>query len=251
MARYCPVLRIAIGHEYLGETPMRPRFVPDAASAVRMARADVLLRPTEDGAELWCAQPAPARGAFPLVFSVFCDDPQLRYCTEWPVAAPLRYIIGADLALRAETLAGSGAARQPLLSVEIDDVPAAPADGSAPALCRIDLAARKLRWKYFFSGGLAARKLSIVDLDDAGAGSGGLIRFAPSALAATVAGAAYTSEVALPMQKIPRQRLQLREEGGAGRVLIRRLPNADMAKLGKERGPDGESMIVAEIYIHQ
>ena len=61
----------------------------------------------------------------------------------------------------------------------------------------------------------------------------------------------YLSEAALPMLKLPRQRLQLREEGAAGKVLIRRLPNADVAKLGKERGRDGRSMIVAEIYIHQ
>lgn len=255
MARYEPVLRIVISHEYLDGQPLRPRFVPDANSAARMAREDVLLRQTDDGVEVWRVQQLATqahRAAVPLVFAVFCDDPQLRYCTAWPVAPPLRYIIGADGVPAVETLAGSGAARQPLLSVEIDDLPPArQSDGEArpPTLCRIDLAARKVHWKYFFSGTLAAKKLGIVDLD---ASSGGaVLEFGPSTTTAVFGGAALTSAVALPMQRLPRQRLQLRDEGGAGRVLIRRLPNADVAKLGKERGPDGESMIVAEIYIHQ
>jgi hypothetical protein len=251
MARYLPVLRIVVSHDYLAGAPLGLRFVPAAASSAAMLREDIVLRPMADGAELWRVQDAPQAApeqAVPLAFAVYGDDPQLAFCTDWPVAPPLRYVGGRDGAeLRAETLAGSGAPRQPVFSVEIEVPPASvPA---VPALCRITLAARKIHWKYFFSGSLADRKLRIVDLDalDGGAGIG----FVPSPPGLTDGGAAFLSEAALPMQKIPQQRLQLREEGGAGKVLIRRLPNANLAKLGKERGRDGVSMIVAEIYIHQ
>lgn len=245
MTRYLPLLSIAVSHEYLGGMPLRLRFVPTAECAAVMQRAGLLLRPTPGGAELWCAAPAPD-APLALAFDVFSSDPQLQFCTAWPVARPLRFVgAGAESQLQAETLAGSGAARGPLFSVEI----AHPPGLAACPVYRIALAARKMHWKYFFSGSLAGKALRIVDLDGGDDGQG--VRFSASDWPATPDGAAYTSDAPLPMQRIPQQRLQLREEGGTGKVLIKRLPNADMEKLGKERGRDGQSMIVAEIYIHQ
>ena len=137
--------------------------------------------------------------------------------------------------------------------MEIDYRPveqaAAPAASAGPARYRIALTSKKIHWKYFFSGSLAARQLAIVDLDAADGTHG--IAFAASLLSATQDALAYTSEEPLPIQRLPQQRLQLREQGVAGKVLIRRLPNANIEKLGKERGRDGLSMIVAEIYVHQ
>lgn len=248
MARYLPELRIVITHEYLAGTPMQLHFVPAPACAAMMLREGLLLRPVPGGAELWREQQDTPAAPVALHFQVFASDPQLQFCTAWPVAPPLRYVDSdAGDMLQPETLAGSGAPRAPLLSIEIDHRPAPP--GAAMRTCRVALVSRKLHWKYFFSGSLAARKLAIVDLDAVGESDG--LRFAASAMAATIDGAAYTSEAPLPIQKLPRQRLQLREDGGAGKVLIRRLPNANIEKLGKERGRDGLSMIVAEIYIHQ
>lgn len=249
MSSYVRLLTIVIGHEYLAGMPVRLRFVPSAACAALMLREGLLLRHTPQGAELWRdeqALPACAE-VLPLAFAVFTCEPQLQYCTAWPVALPLRYVgAGECELLQPETLAGSGAAREPLLSVEIDHP--APA-GAAHKTYRIALASKKIHWKYFFSGNLAGKKLSIVDLDAADGAQG--IGFAASAMPATEDGTAYTSERPLPIQRLPQQRLQLREEGVAGKVLIRRLPNANIEKLGKERGRDGLSMIVAEIYIHQ
>jgi hypothetical protein len=248
MARHARLLAIAVTHEYCGTAPLQLTFVPDAACAALMLREGLLLRHTPAGAEVWREATADqAVAALPLSFQVFAADPHLPFCTDWPVARPLRYVsVGADDVLRPETLAGSGAAHAPLLSIEID---AGHGPARQDAVYRIALASKKMHWKYFFSGSLAARKLSIVDLDAGGDAAG--IRFAAAAMTATAEGIAYLSEAALPMLKLPRQRLQLREEGAAGKVLIRRLPNADVAKLGKERGRDGRSMIVAEIYIHQ
>ncbi|MTV36326.1 hypothetical protein [Duganella radicis] len=251
MSRYLRLFTLVISHEYLADMPGNMRFVPSAACAALMEREGLLLRHTPHGAELWREERAlPASDALlPLAFAVFSCDPQLQYCTDWPVAPPLRYVSnGGDELLRAETLAGSGAARQPLLSVEIDHRQGARGD-TGHKTYRIALASKKIHWKYFFTGNLAGKKLSIVDLDAPDGDRG--IGFAASAMPATEDGTAYTSEGPLPMQRLPQQRLQLREEGGAGKVLIRRLPNANMEKLGKERGRDGRSMIVAEIYIHQ
>ncbi len=244
MAGYARLLAIVVTHEYCGAMPLQLRFVPDAACAPLMQREGLLLRHTPDGAEVWRDATADRlSAALPLSFLVFADDPHLRACTEWPVALPLRYVsVDADEVLRPETVAG--ALHAPLLSIAIAHDPA-----RRDAVYRIVLAARKMHWKYFFSGSLAARKLTIVDLDATDDAAG--IRFAAAAMGATVDGIAYLSETALPLQKLPRQRLQLREAGAAGKVLIRRLPNADVTKLGKERGRDGRSMIVAEIYIHQ
>lgn len=246
MARYVRLLAIVITHEYCGETPLQLRFVPDAACAALLLREGLLLRHTLDGAEIWGGETADRTVAvLSLSLQVFAGDPYLRSCTDWPVALPLRYVsVDAGDVLQPETLAGSGAPRAPLLSIEIEHAPS-----RRDAVYRIALASKKMHWKYFFSGSLAARKLRIVDLDATDDAAG--IRFAASAMAATVDGIAYLSEAALPLQKLPRQRLQLREEGAAEKVLIRRLPNADVATLGKERGRDGRSMIVAEIYIHQ
>jgi hypothetical protein len=58
------------------------------------------------------------------------------------VARPLRYVCAAGAAqMQPETLAGSGASRRPLMSVEIDHSP--PPDGAC-AVYRIALAAKRL-----------------------------------------------------------------------------------------------------------
>jgi hypothetical protein len=255
MARYLRLFKIVVSHEYFAGRSAGLRFAPTAACEALMRGEGLLLRQTEQGAELWQEQQEPQeqplRPAEPLAlaFEVFSADPQLQFCTDWPVAPPLRFVgAHADAPLQAETLAGSGASRKPLFSVEIAHR-GGPRDGADVPTYRIALAAKKIHWKYFFSGSLAARKLRIVDLDAAPGAAG--IGFAASAMPPGPAGSAYTSEAALPMQRLPQQRLQLREEGGAGKVLIKRLPNANIEKLGKERGRDGLSMIVAEIYIHQ
>jgi hypothetical protein len=244
MGRFVRLFAIAVTHEYCLGQSMGLRFVPSAACAASMQREGLLLRHGVNGAEVW-REGGAADDVLHLSFDVLCGDARIRHSTAWPVAAPLRFVQASEgQLLQAETLAGSGSSRQPLFSVEIAHRPAD--DGK-----RYDIAltSKKIHWKYFFSGSLAAKKLTIVDLDAAGDAPG--LGFAVSPMPALDAGTAYTSEAALPMQRLPQQRLQLREEGVAGKVLIKRLPNADIAKLGKERGRDGRSMLVAEIYIHQ
>lgn len=111
------------------------------------------------------------------------------------------------------------------------------------------LKSKPIHWKYFFSGSLAKKKLHIVDLDAEENGLG--IGFVDSSLTATKDGLAMISTSAIAMRHQPSQRFQLREAGAGERILVERLPNASLARIGKEKSRDGASMVVAEIYIHQ
>lgn len=139
------MLAIVISHPHLVGRAIDLRFIPSLKTTALMLRDGLLLRHTSDGAELWCdaAQAAAAQCVvvLPLVFQVFTRNARLESCTHWPVARPLRYVCAAGEAqMQPETLAGSGASRRPLLTVEIDHRPAP--DGAC-ALYRIALAAQR------------------------------------------------------------------------------------------------------------
>ncbi|MBD8627623.1 hypothetical protein IFT64_11825 [Oxalobacteraceae sp. CFBP 8753] len=140
------MLAIVVSHAHLVGRAMDLRFIPSLETTALMLREGLLLRHTPDGAELWCdaAQASAAAQRFvvlPLVFQVFTRNARVQSCTHWPVARPLRYVCAEGKAhMQAETLAGSGASRRPLLSVEIDHRPAR--DGAC-AIYRIALAAKR------------------------------------------------------------------------------------------------------------
>jgi len=283
MAHFLPLFAIAVTHEFHGEFAVPDlRFEPTTATTALMQRERLLVRRKAAGIEIWREQfenrpDDISPDALCLSFGVFSNDPLMRFYTEWPVAVPvvfknkspstnatkevLQAVPLADVCIGSSTRDANtcqsslqNQMKQPVFAVDIEftQVPAADENletAQPPTSYVIALKSKKIHWKYFFSGSLAAKKLSIVDLDASENAKG--IRFIPSSFTASDPGTAYLSESALPIQKLPRQRLQLREEGRAGKVLIRRLPNASIEKLGKERGPDGQSMIVAEIYIHQ
>jgi hypothetical protein len=140
------MLAIVVSHPHLAGRAIDLRFIPSLETTALMLRDGLLLRHTPDGAELWCnaAQASAAAQRFvvlPLVFQVFTRNTRLEACTDWPVARPLRYVCAAGEAqMQPETLAGSGASRRPLLTVEIDHRPGP--DGAC-ALYRIALAAQR------------------------------------------------------------------------------------------------------------
>jgi hypothetical protein len=138
------MLAIVVSHPHLVGRAIDLRFIPSLETTALMLRDGLLLRHTPDGAELWCdAAQAAAQSVvvLPLVFQVFTRNARLESCTHWPVARPLRYVCAAGEAqMQPETLAGSGASRRPLLTVEIDHRSAP--DGAC-ALYRIALAAQR------------------------------------------------------------------------------------------------------------
>jgi hypothetical protein len=256
MPRYCRLLALDVTHEYLGHAALPGlRYVPTAATAVLMEQEGLMLRALPRGIELWQEQREGVASAalWQLGFDVYANDALLRFYTAWPQDAYLAMTPGEQdglQVLRAVAQAARGGeGGGPVLWIDLACAPDDAVQTASVLPWRFALQSKQLHWKYFFSGGLAAKKLSIIDLDASDSEPG--LAFSLSPLAATANGTAYLSASPVPMQSIPQQRLQLREAGAAGKVLIRRLPNASVNKLGKERGPNGQSMIVAEIYVHQ
>jgi hypothetical protein len=110
----------------------------------------------------------------------------------------------------------------------------------------IQIPARKLHWKYYFFGDLATADIHIEDLNTQVP-----INFLRCDEVVVNGGAAFISEVPLPMSANPTQRFQLKDKTGFGKVLIKRLPNAGVQLIGKGRNSSGQSVLVAEIYINQ
>ena len=275
MARSLPLFAIQIAHAYFeaplngGEASRPLSLMPSKASAILMQQESLLLRQRGDGIEIWQevteaneANPNVNAELITLEFLARSSDPHSEFYTEWPVARPLCFVnqIAAELAtpdleLQANSIAASDFGmdsferqQQPVLfSVQIQHA-IKYQENAVMTVYRLPLAAKALHWKYYFSGALSKKELEIVDVD---ALQDEANYFTASTNGVGERSLAFISEHRLTMRSNPTQRLQLREKGANGRVLMRRLPNASIHKIGKERTPDGQTLIVAEIYIHQ
>lgn len=284
MARYLPLFAIQVEHEFfaesLGSESLSLEFAPDKASAEMMQRANLLLRRCGTGIEIWgedrevgsmgIANKLEVETTLDFVFLVSSSDPMFDFYTAWEMNKPVVFSgANADTSTvdktntqslqmhtaKASDYGLSSFERQResiVFSVKLQHklqhrLPT----GADAEMTRymIHLKARPLHWKYYFCGALAKKQLQIVDLDRENDGGG--TEFRPSPNVAGSNGQAFVSDAALPMRSIPSQRFQLREADATGRVLMRRLPNASIQKIGKEGAPDGQSLLVAEIYIHQ
>ncbi|MDC8760329.1 hypothetical protein [Janthinobacterium fluminis] len=126
------------------------------------------------------------------------------------------------------------------------DVAAALAGGQAPVFL-VRFGARKSHWKYYFLSDPGLPHPAIVDLD-------GELRFTArgyTALPGKRPALTFVSEQAVEMRQTHAQRLQLREQGELGeRILIKRLPNASVAAVGRELAEGSTvTVLVSEIYI--
>lgn len=263
MARYLPLFALQVSHEFFSDAGSLPlQIQASKACAKEMERQGLLLRVVNNGIEVWNEvrefDEVDARMSFE--FLVSSKDPYLDSYTAWECAKPLSYRSPGSGGLQ-ENLVATSVEEQDfglsaiekqrmglVFSVQLEHGLHAEVDQDMKQY-QIQLQSKTMHWKYYFSGALAKKKLEIVDLDAANTESG--CRFIPSSKIVTEDSLAFVSEAQLPMRSIPTQRFQLREEGANGRVLMRRLPNASIDKIGKEKGPDGQSLVVAEIYIHQ
>lgn len=110
----------------------------------------------------------------------------------------------------------------------------------------IKLTARDMYWKYYFFGDLANLDLEIHDLNAQAPIS---FRFSNEPVAKN--GKAFISQCAILLNEVPKEKFQLKDKNNSGKVLIKRLPNAGVHLIGKERDSNGQSILVAEIYINQ
>jgi hypothetical protein len=167
----------------------------------------------------------------------------------------------------ARHLARGDALKKPALVVQIDLADQV-ADSAAGIDYTVRFAVRKSVWKYLFISDFLigdypindagaetnanadsdawSGKLAVVDLDDQ-------VRFlaaAPEQLPGNRRAVVFMSEGEIDMRQHYSQRFQLREQGGMGeRVLIRRLPNADVGKVTQEI-VGSRAALVSEIYIN-
>ncbi|WP_050478918.1 hypothetical protein [Herbaspirillum rhizosphaerae] len=122
------------------------------------------------------------------------------------------------------------------------------ADANAGVDYYLRFSVRKSVWKYYFISdvGADAENLIVVDLDET-------VRFiaaAPEVLPGNRRALVFMSDGEIDMQQKYPQRFQLREQGGMGeRVVIRRLPNADVSKVTQEM-IGSRAALVSEIYIN-
>jgi hypothetical protein len=206
-----------------------------------------------------------------FAYEVFCDDPQFTFYTDLPSTTPpcfhnsplqssekIEVLSRTQVSpvLRPETVSRIGRPQLEQTRFFVDIRFTEAAFWNAVSVKKqiskqylIHLKSKKIHWKYFFTGTLASKNIQIVDLD-ANENETGVV-FETSTQPATDLGTALVSQTAIAMQYKPAQHFQLREVDMAGKILIKRLPNASVNKIGKEWGPDGQSLLVAEIYIHQ
>ncbi|CUI03264.1 hypothetical protein BN2497_1305 [Janthinobacterium sp. CG23_2] len=258
------------------------RFVPTAQCAALLDRFGILTRPSAHGLALVGQDTARAdlQGehdhAAELEFGVLSTDPHFSLFTGLDAPAPdaclffhsaLAQAEGAGRwRLHPEELAGPAAWRRPrvpdkaaalaaqgaaprpafFMVLALADVAGALAQAAAPVWL-VRFGARASVWKYHFLSDLDAPNPVIVDLDDK-------LRFSArgrTPLPGNRSALTFASEQAIAMRKTPEQRLQLRDQGELGqRILIKRLPNASVAAIGREIA-EGSAVpvLVSEIYI--
>jgi hypothetical protein len=135
--------------------------------------------------------------------------------------------------------------RKPVCAVEIDL-----ADHVAGQTVGADYYARfsvrKSFWKYYFVSDANPANMVVVDLDET-------VRFAtaePEQWPGNRRALVFISDREIEMQQRYAQRFQLRERSKMGeRVLIRRLPNADVHKVTQEI-VGSRTVLVSEIFIN-
>jgi hypothetical protein len=280
---YRVLLRLAVEHAYFADPAAASfRFAPTAQCSALLARYGILLR-QEAGALAWVAQQdaadvllAERGGGAEFEFGVYADSHFSRYTAlDSPSPDACLYFHSraahpeapGHWRLHAAELADGCAWQRPMppsksaglnafgrggarpvcfMVLAADDVAAALDAGEAPRFL-LRFGARKSRWKYFLLGGLQAAQASVVDLD-------GRLRFSargPAALPGGASAMVFVSEQEIDMRQHHLERLQLREQGEWGeRILIKRLPNASVAAVGRESAAGSAApVLVSEIYI--
>ncbi len=280
MSSYSPLLSVDVEHAFWQQPGTPLRCQPSVATLDWIKRRDLLLRPQRHGVALFCDAARRAlllaelaSGEAVLAFKWYAQDAlfsqysqpatlasgQLLVVTSGASVAEsggLRRLHGTEqidatqaqpitAALLAAHLERSDGLRKPVLVALIDL-----ADQVSAAVDSVDyvvrFGVRKSIWKYFFISDDTAAELAIVDLDERVRFVAGPVEQLPGNRRALV----FTSASEIAMQQRYGQRFQLREQGGMGeRVLIRRLPNADVSKMTQEM-VGSKVELVSEIYIN-
>lgn len=270
MAHFKPILTLTIEHLFFADgrctnlvfttTPATRRVLQQYQLAVKAEESGISVFADQDFLVAFDSEAV-------LRFEVFAQDPYFGFYTSEAQnrKLPLFYSsknITADntsLVLLDEQPAESqdGRAvrakpgdRTPLLIVDIDLSGAEFATlreaDTAPIARTIKFNTRDIYWKYYFFGELAKMELEIHDL-----GSQIAVAFDSSDEVVAKNGKAFISQTPIAMNSVPKQRFQLKDKSNAGKILIKRLPNAGVNLISKSRDLRGQQILVAEIYVNQ
>jgi hypothetical protein len=270
MAHFKPILTLAVEHLFFADgrctnlvfttTPATRRVLQQYQLAVKSEESGIAIFADQAFSVAFDSEAV-------LRFEVFAQDPYFSFYTleTQNKTLPLYYSsknITADntsLVLQDELPAESQGARPvrakpgdrtPLLIVDIDlsgaEFATVRQAEAAPVARAIKFNTRDIYWKYYFFGELAKLELEIHDLSSQMA-----VAFDPSDEVVAKNGKAFISQIPIAMNSAPKQRFQLKDKSNAGKILIKRLPNAGVNLISKSRDLRGQQILVAEIYVNQ
>ena len=282
MACFHPLFRIVVEHSYFrGGICAKLDFVPTVKTRGIIRNSGMVLKPISGGVQLFYDDSrrevlkvmASESETAVLSFRAFSRDPLFSSYTRQPVGTddamlffhdgasssgpdgacnlhPGEYVSGEDL--RAldrladdDLLAPGDRIMRPAFLVSIA---LAQLDLQANALLkrfRIRFQARETFWKYYLVGAMAGKNAVISDRNNG-------IEFAclgEELLADNRRATVFRSMQPLRLRERSEYSFQLRASGGAGKILVRRLPVASANQLSREI-VDGKEAAVSEIYLN-
>lgn len=261
MANFCRLTSISLTHNYFADGFCRGlEFVPTPVTKKLLDRNELIIKPSDAGFWIIGDQDAPSLLDDNLVLRFYAQvkDPYFSFYTaNAPKDGALFF--STQQRVQNQLLASTSCAVSPQHDEEmasgrinsqfyIDICLAADAlkNFTDTEHFSVDFQARALHWKYYFFGDLANYELEIQDL-----AAQSPILFTNSNAPVVKNGKALLSQSPIMLSEAPKQRFQLKDKSNSGKVLVKRLPNAGVNRIGKERNPDGQSFLVAEIYINQ
>jgi hypothetical protein len=263
---YCSLVNVNIRHDYFMDGLCRNiNIIPTEATQILLARNDLLFRKLNSGFTLLrdIESTVGADENLLLSFKVYSVDPYFSVYTQefTEFLPPLFFHIEHDstenigpqntcllphpLQEEQQFLRIKSAVPHFVIDISLD-VSSVDNFSGETKVHNINFHARKLHWKYYFFGEYTQTDLEIYDVN----GQSPIMFDLCNELVAKK-GMAYLSREEILMSEASIQRFQLKDKNNSGKVLIKRLPNANVQLLGKGRTSSGQSVLVAEIYINQ
>ncbi|VVD78207.1 hypothetical protein PCA20602_00971 [Pandoraea capi] len=295
---YTRLFTVDVTHAYWPSPGQWLRHVATPATADWVRRRDLLVRPHRQGVAVFCASDRRAvlldrlrAGDAVATFKWYAQDTDFSlytlptmpgrssvYVVQSRSSVPVdgqtssrrlhaeacieaTDAVAVDTPALAAHLERADRVNPPLLVAQIDlsdHVALDDSDGQRGIDYVVNFAARTSCWRYYYVCPQDSGALSVVDLDET-------VSFVTTGSEDRSGGrraVIFESEQEIAMQQQYPQRFQLRERGRSGeRVLIRRLPNADIGSLTQktpkvqkpqeaEQSAQSRAVLVSEIYIN-
>lgn len=239
------MIEVRIEHEYFGGACPGLHFRPSPRTGEFLQRAQIVLRSGPEGFVLAATADVPTENPV-LRFDAFCTDVGFGYCTRLP-ASPARLLFRGEgerqqllpQATDPTLLTEPWGMPPPYFSIEI------PLQ-SMDQRYRVLLPSVSLHWKYLLFGAFARPGLEISEIKPSPADP---VRFELSTQTIPGHGIALVSDRPILALAQQTRRFQLIDSAST-RVIVKRLPNADIRSLALETLSDGRTVRVAEIYLN-